>query len=150
MATYVFTCVDCVNERLEIAHDYYKWDGAIPVYDDVREAQAEEAMIEADQFDVEIPMKEISSESRPQCPACSGVNTRRILTPFAIHYGLSAAEKTAGTPKKRVEMAKHLKAERDIRKKNAQPGTQAAISNEIWSGGALPKGVISDSVKRVK
>jgi hypothetical protein len=75
---------------------------------------------------------------------CGKYNAVKQISSFAIGpEGRTRAEKTAGTTKKRVEFAKYAKDQREVRKKNSDPGTRAHDSNEIWMGNENLKGVIN-------
>jgi putative FmdB family regulatory protein len=92
-------------------------------------------------FEIQQSMSEYSGKA--ECPECGKLSKKRIFNTFAIHQGLNACEKIAGTTKQRFETGKHMKNERDKRKKNAEPGTKDAISNEYWTGTEGDRGVIS-------
>lgn len=74
---------------------------------------------------------------------CGNYEAKKLMATFAIHEGMTRAEKNAGTTKKRVEFAKYAKEQRDVRKKEAEPGTRAHDSNEIWVGNEKLDGVIN-------
>ena len=78
-----------------------------------------------------------------ECPVCKTVSSSRIYFGFAVHEGLTAAEKGAGTTKHRADLGKYMRSERTKRKENAEPGTKDAISNELWTGTEAKRGVIS-------
>ena len=92
---------------------------------------------EKNKFNIKQSVSEYTGEAI--CPNCGTKTTCRIYTPVAVHWGLTVAEKIAGTTKQRFEMGKHVKDQRDNRKKNAEPGTREAESNEYWVGGEADK-----------
>lgn len=75
------------------------------------------------------------SEYKPEipCPCGNGV-ARRIFSDVAVHQGLTAAEKSAGTTKTRKEMGEFMKDQRSVRKKTYGASTREGQSNEIWTG----------------
>ena len=90
----------------------------------------------------EITQRMNDDHSQAECPICGTISTTRIFTPFALHEGLSQAEKSAGTTKHRADLGKFMKDSRDKRKRTAEPGTKDAISNELWTGSEVQRGVI--------
>lgn len=49
-------------------------------------------------------------------------------------FGLTNAQKKAGTTKNRVDTANFMKLQREKRKKEYAPGTRQHESNELWTG----------------
>lgn len=113
MPTYVFTCPPCAEKE-----------------------DAETAI-----FEVVQTMKDYTGSAA--CPDCGISTDQRIYTGFAVHEGMTANQKRAGATKRRMEFTKYAKDERTKRKKNAEPGTMDAVSNELWTGKENLKGVMS-------
>lgn len=91
-------------------------------------------------FAITKPVAEMPTEA--ECPECKSISKSRLYTPFAVHYGMTRVEKQAGTTKQRFDNGKRMRDERDKRKKQAEPGTKDAISNEFWTGTEVERGVI--------
>jgi hypothetical protein len=92
-------------------------------------------------FELNCSMSEYTGKSK--CPICGKQSKTRIYTPPAIHMGMTAAEKSAGTTKQRVDYAKYVRDARDKRKRQADPNSRDAKSNELWTGSEVERGVIS-------
>jgi hypothetical protein len=78
---------------------------------------------------------------------CGNYPAKRLWTAPPVHQGMTVKEKTSGTTKYRKEFASHAKEQRYERKKNAEPGTRDAISNELWTGGESYDRVLSAKPK---
>jgi hypothetical protein len=99
-------------------------------------------------FDEFLPLSECD---KPVYAPDGKTLAKRILSTFAIHNGLTAVEKTAGTTKRRVDFAGFSKDQMQKRKKQADPGTRAYDSNEYWLGGESFKNVLShDPIKKTQ
>ena len=83
------------------------------------------------QFTLRMAIKDYNPQQ--SCPTCGG-ECRRILTVPAIHEGLTAAEKTAGTTRNRKDSGKYMKDAREKRKRAYGKGTREGDSNELWTG----------------
>ena len=89
-------------------------------------------------FTITVSMKEFNSQA--ECPECGQITKTRVYDAPPIHMGgLTAAEKRAGTTKKRADMGKHFKNEKEKRKKDYGRGTREGDSNEFWVGGDADK-----------
>jgi putative FmdB family regulatory protein len=84
----------------------------------------------------------ISEKTESECPKCKKTTNKQKFASIPFSFGLTAAEKKAGTTKKRFEMGKHMKNERTKRKKESAPNSRDAISNELWTGSEVDRGVI--------
>lgn len=81
--------------------------------------------------------------SKANCPVCNTESTSRIFSEFAVHWGLTIAEKVAGTTKRRSELGKYARAMAEKRKNDAEPGSRDATSNEFWTGNAKEKETVA-------
>ena len=143
MALYEFRCISCVNRVLEA---YFNPDGDTP--DEIKDFNTA-SMLECENsgaiellFEQSFPMTTDFSQVKATCPDCDGNNTQKVMSTFAVHYGLTNNEKTAGTTKRRKDVGAYMRDARDIRKREARPGTKDAVSNEIWTGSEVTRGVI--------
>lgn len=74
---------------------------------------------------------------------CGRFPATRVFSAPPMRQGMTAAQKRAGTTKKRVEFSDYAKEQREVRKKESDPGTRAHESNEFWVGNESFKGVLS-------
>jgi hypothetical protein len=74
---------------------------------------------------------------------CGNYEASRVFSAPPMRQGMTAAQKKAGTTKKRVEFADYAKEQRSQRKKESDPGSRARESNEFWVGNENFKGVLS-------
>lgn len=74
---------------------------------------------------------------------CGKYAATRIFSAPPMRQGMTAAQKKAGTTKKRVEFSDYAREQRHVRKKESDPGSRAHESNEYWVGNENFKGVLS-------
>lgn len=96
-----------------------------------------EQWVEADRQDLVAEMKS----------PCGQYPASRVWTAPPMHHGMTAKEKTSGTTKYRKEFSHYAREQRYERKKNSEPGTREAISNELWTGNESFKNVLSAEPK---
>lgn len=144
--TYEFICVDCCNKRL---NEYSEFIGEKPnsilfTDPDFKHHYFHDLDLFDFKFDIDIPLSELEG-AVAQCPGCGSKNTQRHYSSFAVHYGLTASQKSAGTTKKRVEMGQFMHDQKNKRKKEHAPGTREHDSNELWLGNEFKNGVLKKS-----
>jgi putative FmdB family regulatory protein len=90
-------------------------------------------------FDIQVSASDYSPEQI--CPDCSGA-AKRVFTTVSIHHGRTLAQKKSGASLKTIEHGKHMKDAREKRKRNYDPTSREAKSNELWVGSEISDGVI--------
>jgi len=99
-------------------------------------------------YTVSMSLKDYKSEIA--CP-CGKENAmaKRVFNVPAVHHGMTANEKIAGTKKERVEYGKFMKDQREIRKKEYGPETREGVTNELWTGNEGLDGVTKMPIKSI-
>jgi hypothetical protein len=135
MPIYEFQCLSCTEKIIEIKNEPENKDN-----EDIQHLPDKYI------FEVNGTMSDPPHEAN--CPECQEFTKTRIFTPVAIHYGLTAIEKAAGTTKKRFEMGKYMKDQRDKRQKEADPNSRDAQSNELWTNSEAQTKLLKDVVSK--
>jgi len=91
-------------------------------------------------FDIRASADEYSSEQ--SCPNCAN-QSKRVFTTVSIHQGRTIAQKQSGASSKTIEHGKYMKDAREKRKRNHDPKSREAQSNELWVGSEVQDGVIN-------
>lgn len=151
MAIYEFKCLDCESEAIR---GYRIWlseqnETTLTESDLTKEPSMHE--IESSEaytlyFDVMCNQSESSNSF--ECVHCQGTNTKKIPSVFSYTFGRTRLEKTAGTTSKRFELGKYMRSEREKRKRTADPTSRDAITNELWTGTEVQRGVIKGPNKK--
>jgi len=93
----------------------------------------------SDIFDIRVSADEYSAEQN--CPKCNKF-AKRVFTTISIHQGRTLSQKVSGASLKTIEHGKFMKDARDKRKRNYDPKSREAQSNELWVGSEVNDGVI--------
>lgn len=93
---------------------------------------------------VDVNRRELIDEMKSPC---GQYPAKRVWTVPSVHEGMTLKEKTSGTTKYRKEFSNYARSQRESRKKNSDPNSREAISNELWTGNESFKNVLSAEPK---
>jgi hypothetical protein len=133
MPTYEFECLSCTEKIKEIKSNPENINN-----EDIQNCP--------DNYTFEIEGCMSNPPHEAECPVCEVITNRRVFFPAYVHWGLTAAEKSAGTTKGRFDMGKFMKDARDKRKRQAAPDSKDKISNELWTNTPWQKDLLKDIV----
>lgn len=86
-------------------------------------------------------------DANQPCPKCLS-QSQRVFTTVFVHQGRTISQKQSGTSLKTIEHGKYMKDAREKRKKNYDPQSREAQSNELWVGTEVQDGVIKAPEKK--
>lgn len=95
-------------------------------------------------FDIRVSVDEYCAEQ--SCPTCQN-SAKRVFTVISVHQGRTLSQKTSGASLKTIEHGKYMKDAREKRKRNYDPKSREAQSNELWVGSEVNDGVIETPEK---
>jgi len=96
-------------------------------------------------FDVRMSAEEYKPEQT--CPDC-GSEAVRVFTPVTVHQGRTLSQKQSGASLQTIDNGKYMKDARERRKKNYDPTSREAQSNELWVGSEVNDGIIKAPPKK--
>lgn len=130
MPLYEFKCLGCTENNRQIRLDLQE-KGEIRTIENY-----------CDDYTFTIKGSMSAPPVEATCPECNQITQSKVFS-FSVQYGLTREDKEFGTSKGRLDYAKHIRNEREKRKKTAKPGTKDYDSNELWTGTETERGVIS-------
>ncbi len=99
------------------------------------------------ELNFDINMSSDEYQSKQICPDCDSIS-ERVFTVVAVHQGKTIAQKKSGVSSKTIEHGKYMKDAREKRKRNYDPTSREAQSNELWVGSEVQDGVINAPEKK--